>query len=523
MYLTDFGLTKHALSIAGTTKPGHWVGTLDYVAPEQIRGERVDARADVYALGCLLYFTLTGLVPYQREGDEARLWAHLNDPPPKPSDRGVPEAFDAVIARALAKDPEERYPSAGDLGRAAKAAAANERPAQRERLVAKGAAAPVESPTVSAAKPAPNVMTRPQHEAETRYQERTNPGGKRRSALFGVALLAAVGIGVAATIAFGIGDDPSSPPASTPTPQASATATPVPETGTRIADTLTVGRRPNVVRAYRDNVFVGSFLETKMRIVSAETGKVRSYAPQVGIGVTDGAFGFGKLWLAVSRSRTLVRLDQRTGRPAGAPIALPFPPGSVAASKDAVWVGVVPGEGQPDQLLKIDPDTGETLATISYPYGIASLAASPSALWVAARRRARIQRADLATGDVLKTIRVGNNRSEDIAYHDGAIWAATPKDNAVHRLTTASGDVIPISVGQQPRQLTIGGGVVYVTNYNSSDLYTIDEESLQVVGDPLRLSVNPFSLALDDKRHTLWVGSQPENTLTRVAVTGPGG
>ena len=127
VYLTDFGLTKHALSIAGSTKPGHWVGTLDYVAPEQIRGERVDARADTYALGCLLYFTLTGKVPYQREGDEAKLWAHLSDPPPKPSETGlhVPVAFDDVVARALAKNPDDRYPSAGDLGRAAIAAAEN--------------------------------------------------------------------------------------------------------------------------------------------------------------------------------------------------------------------------------------------------------------------------------------------------------------------------------------------------------------------------------------------------------------
>ena len=79
-------------SQAGTTKPGHWVGTLDYVAPEQIQGERVDARADVYALGCLLYYTLTGEVPYKREGDEARLWAHLHDPPPKPCAHGAPES-----------------------------------------------------------------------------------------------------------------------------------------------------------------------------------------------------------------------------------------------------------------------------------------------------------------------------------------------------------------------------------------------------------------------------------------------
>ena len=68
VYLTDFGLTKHALSIGGATKPGHWVGTLDYVAPEQIRGERVDARADVYALGCVLYYALTGHVAFPARG-----------------------------------------------------------------------------------------------------------------------------------------------------------------------------------------------------------------------------------------------------------------------------------------------------------------------------------------------------------------------------------------------------------------------------------------------------------------------
>src|SRR6478735_5037747 len=166
VYLTDFGLTKHALSVAGSTKPGHWVGTLDYVAPEQIRGERVDARVDVYALGCLLFYTLTGEVPFKREGDEARLWAHLSEPPPKPSQLvpDLPEAFDFVIERALAKDPDERYPSAGDLGRAALAAAANRTPSERERLVATGAAAPVESPTVTAAARPPVSLPK---EAET--------------------------------------------------------------------------------------------------------------------------------------------------------------------------------------------------------------------------------------------------------------------------------------------------------------------------------------------------------------------
>jgi serine/threonine protein kinase len=125
VYLSDFGLSKHTLSVGGETRSGHWVGTLDYVAPEQIRGERLDARADVYALGCVLYFALTGTAPFPRDGDEAKLWAHLTEPPPRASDRveGLPRGLDDVIARAMAKRPADRYPSAGDLGRAALAAA----------------------------------------------------------------------------------------------------------------------------------------------------------------------------------------------------------------------------------------------------------------------------------------------------------------------------------------------------------------------------------------------------------------
>jgi serine/threonine protein kinase len=138
-YLSDFGLTRHLRSISsGPTGSGQWVGTLDYVAPEQIRGGQVDARADVYALGCVLFFLLTGEVPFLRNSDEARLWAHLTEPPRRISAvaPAVPRAFDAVIERALAKAPDDRYPSAGDLGRAAVAAAAgaaSSRPSARWR------------------------------------------------------------------------------------------------------------------------------------------------------------------------------------------------------------------------------------------------------------------------------------------------------------------------------------------------------------------------------------------------------
>ncbi|HUC07238.1 MAG TPA: serine/threonine-protein kinase, partial [Solirubrobacterales bacterium] len=123
-YITDFGVARNVATQSGLTQTGRFVGTLDYVAPEQIAGGPVDARVDVYALGCLLFKLLTGRVPFPREGEAARLYAHLNDPPPAPSlyQPSVPMALDDVVIRALSKAPEDRYPSAGDLGRAAVAA-----------------------------------------------------------------------------------------------------------------------------------------------------------------------------------------------------------------------------------------------------------------------------------------------------------------------------------------------------------------------------------------------------------------
>ncbi len=88
-YLTDFGLTKAASSDSGLTQIGQFVGTPGYVAPEQIEGKAVDHRADIYALGCILYNCLSGDVPYPRDSTIASLWAHLKEPPPKLSDPGM--------------------------------------------------------------------------------------------------------------------------------------------------------------------------------------------------------------------------------------------------------------------------------------------------------------------------------------------------------------------------------------------------------------------------------------------------
>jgi hypothetical protein len=144
VYLTDFGLSRHVESSQGITATGGLVGTIDYIAPEQARGERVDARTDVYSLGCMLFHVLTGTVPFPRPNDVAKLYAHTADPPPAARElvAELPPAFDEVLARAMAKDPDDRFPSAGDLGRAALAAVGDTHIGDGERSVATGAAAP---------------------------------------------------------------------------------------------------------------------------------------------------------------------------------------------------------------------------------------------------------------------------------------------------------------------------------------------------------------------------------------------
>ena len=121
VYLTDFGLTKHASSISGLTRTGQWVGTVDYTAPEQIEGAQVCPQTDVYSLGCVLYEALTGRAPHARDNELATLWAHVYTEPPSVREvaPNVPEELDTVVRRAMAKDPAERYPSAGALGSAA--------------------------------------------------------------------------------------------------------------------------------------------------------------------------------------------------------------------------------------------------------------------------------------------------------------------------------------------------------------------------------------------------------------------
>jgi tRNA A-37 threonylcarbamoyl transferase component Bud32 len=144
VYLSDFGLAKRAASGERLTRHGTIVAQAEYVAPEQVLNQRIDARADIYALGCLLFETLTGEAPFATWNEGQGPLAHLEAPRPSPLDLrpDLPREFDGVVRRAMAKEPSERYPSAGDLGQAALVAAGGLRRARRWSVVATGEAAP---------------------------------------------------------------------------------------------------------------------------------------------------------------------------------------------------------------------------------------------------------------------------------------------------------------------------------------------------------------------------------------------
>lgn len=139
VYLTDFGVAKQNADRRGLTRTGFFVGTLDYAAPEQIRGEQLDGRADVYAFGCLLYQCLSGKLPYERDSDVQVMFAHLEEPPPRLSD-DFPPALDAVVGKAMAKRREDRYPSCAQLVAAARNALTSPAQAPEQPVPSQGVA-----------------------------------------------------------------------------------------------------------------------------------------------------------------------------------------------------------------------------------------------------------------------------------------------------------------------------------------------------------------------------------------------
>ena len=451
-YLADFGLTQSVTNRPVTD--GNLMGTIEYVAPEQIRGEPVDGRADVYALGCLLYEALTGESPFGRSSDVATIYAHLEEEPTPASERGpeLPAAIDDVLLRALAQDKDTRPETCGALVEEARVAlnvATGSRRLTGRLLVLAGLIALV---VVAAAAAVVATMG---------SSEEVAPGGS------------VVRIGADSGEVEG-----RYPVASAPSHVAVAGG----EVWFSAGDALwrldpTVGAPIEVetVGAIHDLAALGDTVYVATQGKTLVEGLVVQY--------TDGFRGDGvalqtcalaahpSIGLWAADCQNLRRLDTRAGRPSIAgTVVIPFlvPPSTgttrwclcdVTAGDGDVWAV---GDAADSRLWRI-ATAGRVKATIDLPVAPRSIAATPGAIWVTAPLDDVVVRVDTRSNQVVDQVAVGRSPAGVVAG-GGALWVANQLDGTVSRIDPRTGTVQEtIEVGGRPGELAFADGAVWVT------------------------------------------------------------
>jgi predicted Ser/Thr protein kinase len=529
-YLTDFGLTKRLTGETTMTGSGRWVGTLGYIAPEQIRGEGVDARADVYALGCLLFYVLTGVAPYRRDSDEATLYAHLNDAPPDARALApeVPAALADVVARALEKDPDDRFLSAGDLGRAALAAVGDGPVPPPERVVARGAAAPggfaddeTAVPGGGAGGAASVTPTAPTAMA---------PGGRRGAGSGGaagpsrgararawvtpvLALLTGAAVVVLAVIVLGGGDDGSGSGVSS-----STTTTPTGTDAPRVAQTATVDARPNAIAYARGRVWVGSVRSGRLIGLPADgKGARRTIKLPWASGTTSVAAGFGSLWVTNGDQARLVRIDPVSGHVQGDRLVGSGTAVVVVAGEGAVWVGrrALRSTDPPSSIVKVDPRGGETREILFGQEGIGDITTGGGYVWVPNRRRSRLSRIDPSSGERRSTpIGLGDHR---VAFGAGQVWVTNYDDGTVSQNNRSLSNAVTNALNVRgPLDLVVSGDTVWVASKLDDAVVRLDARTGKTIGEPIAVGRNPFALVAHGNH--VWVTNLASATVSRIDV-----
>jgi len=469
-YLTDFGLTKRTTSATSLTATGQFVGTAQYMAPEQIMGEAVDGRADIYALGCILFHCLTGVAPFERENSVAVIYAHLSEPPPAASALRpeLPAALDAVIARAMAKAADDRYPTGAALAEAARGA------------LVTGAAEPAREP---ARPPAP---ARP-----------------RRLWAAGAALLAVLLIGVVAVLAAGGGDEPPGEPAARETPSPAASVEPLDDPSPpEPAGELAVGNRPSDLVIDPDNYSVWVSNEGDGTVSRVDTGAANVIdAPlRVGDAPSSVALAGGYLWVANRDSNTLTRIrTARKPRPGETFDAGPGPT-AVAVALGTVWVV----NGADDTVSRYDDDGQALGPAAKVGRGPHDIAADAAGAWVTNGEDGTVTQLDADGRAQGEPIRVGRDPA-GILLADGVVWVANRGDDTVTRIDAAGGEVSgdPIGVGRAPTGLAAGDGAIWVANTADGTVLRLDPETGARIGEPLPAGAEPVAVTMDE--YSAWV------------------
>jgi streptogramin lyase len=521
-YLTDFGLTKRLTGETTMTGSGRWVGTLGYIAPEQIRGEGVDARADVYALGCLLFYVLTGVAPYRRDSDEATLYAHLNDAAPDARALApeVPVALAEVVARALEKDPDDRYLSAGDLGRAALAAVGDGPAPPPERVVARGAAAPGGFADDETAVPGGAGGATATPTAPTALAPGGREAGGRRSGAAGtrgwitplLALLAGAAIVVVAVVLLGGGDEPG-------TGTSSRTGTTPDGTGAaRVGQTATVDERPNAIAYSRGRVWVGSVRTGRLIGLPADgKGARRTIKLPWASGTTSVAVGFGSLWVTNGDQARLVRIDPVSGHVQGDRLVGSGEAVVVVVGEGAVWVGrrAKRTNDPPSSIVKVDPRGGETKEILFGQEGVGDIAIGGGYVWVPNRRRNRLSRIDPSSA-VRKSTPIGLGQHR-VAFGADQVWVTNYDDGTISQNNRSLSNAVTDALNVRgPLDLTVSGNTVWVASYLDDAVVRLDARTGKAVGEPIPVGRNPFAIVAHGGH--VWVTNLASATVSRIDV-----
>jgi YVTN family beta-propeller protein len=460
VYLSDFGITRKIEAGTQLTATGQLLGTVDYVAPEQIRGGQVDGRADIYSLGCLLYECLTGEPPFVRDSEVAVIYAHVQEPPPRPSDRrpDLPREIDAVTTKAMAKEPSLRYQQAGELAAAASAA-----------LI-----------------PAPQA---PPDKAGTRT----------RAWAAGIAAAALVIVAVLSFNALrrdGTGSSPTTAP-----PRISPSLLTPPEAAVagvsgiyRIdpAGGLAVGLTP--LRAQTPRIATGGgfvWLASLTKLQKIDPGRSAVIATiDVALSATPGVkpqveVGFGSVWaITVDSLARIVRVDPRTnGIVARIPMVdqagLPVRFLRMSIGENALWVVGRPEGSGNYLLLRIDPETNNITDIRSVAAGD-DVAAGEGAVWILdSGLHPKVLRIDAKS--LRQVDRIPLPGADAIAVGLGSVFVSNTSEDKVVLIDPLTDSAFAtIGVGDGPLRIAVGEGAVWVLNSIAGTISKVDPRLQQV-------------------------------------------
>ncbi len=445
-YLADFGLTKHTSSPGGPTATDQMVGTVDYVAPEQIRGDEVDGRADLYSLGCVLFECVTGEVPFAQRSEVASIYAHLEEDPPRASERcpDVPPELDAVIARALAKDPNRRFQSGAEFADAVRGVRRRRRRPRRALLIAL-AAVTAAGATIGAILLAHSGGTGTLKAIAANAVSVIDPGRPSLTAQIRVgASPSQVASGAGAVWVANVDDG--------------TVSRLDPKTRT-VRQTITVGGGPNAIAVGYGTVWVVNGLDGTLSMISPATNKVVKTIP-VGIGPSGVCVGGGAVWVANRDDRTLWRLDPSDGRVTKR-LGLEDSPTQLACGGGKVWAS----SESSGSVTEVNAAGGGFVRSMPTGGGASGLAFGAGGLWVANTLDGTVSQIDPARGVVVRTVPLGANAGPTaVAATSQGVWVANAFAGTLVRLDPRSGTIRrTLKVGSEPQGVAAVDGDLWVS------------------------------------------------------------